>query len=566
MDKTNKNDDFNITTPLSKKEKILRYASPFKAIIYFSVPTIIIMLASSLYNLADKLMAQLFAAPNLWNNKDIMNWYTSHVDSSPTYDKTIVDLKGYINIATQYSYVIFNIGAAFASLIAVGSSILYSIEYGKRNYKNMNIIFNNALIFSICISIFTSLILFLLTSPHFGSWLITIQEGSESNPVVSELAWNYVKYFLILMPLFAVNFVFMTTLRSQGKTVILIIINFASLLINCLLDFLIIKYGKLDLDGAMIATGISWVFNIIIIIFIMYFEKDKNLRFHWKYFLIIEMKLFKDSSALGLTAFFIKTSNALISILSAIFITKLHDPALIDEKHTYILQQLNSSLMPWILVLLNVSIGISQGVRIIISYSYGANNYQRIKKLTYDVFYILFIWMFLFDLAILFFGPYMAIAFAFPKEFAFKYRWYIFAFNYSYPLFAFTYTAITLFNSIKKSISSAIISLLRSAIILAALSFIGFEIANYVFDKFAISNSGLIYAIFAGSNDIITLLIISPYLILYAKNQKNKWNNLSNNDDEDIKKFEISKNNNCNEILNHENITNTINIDKNDTM
>lgn len=522
---TDKISEFEFNS-LSKKERIMRYASPLRAIIYFSLPTVIIMTILSLYNLADKLMAQLFAGPNIMKDPKIKNWF---YEITGSYNMTLADAKGYINIATQYSYVIFNLGSGFASLIAIGASVLYSVEYGKRNYKKMSIVFNNGIIYSLFLGIMIAIVLFFFTAPAFGSILITIQEGSNSNPITTYLAWHYIYVFLLLMPLFAINYIFMSILRSQGKTYSLIVINITSLLLNIFLDWIFIKFGGLDLDGAMWATGISWIYSIIFVVLIMYYEKDKNIKFNFADFKIVKWKIARDSTLLGLTPFFIKTSNAFFSVISAIFITHLSSPpvgqpgSLIDAKGTYILQQMVSSMMPWMLVLLNVAIGFSQGVRILMAYSYGAKKYNRIKKIAFITLSILMVWICLFNITVLAFGPYMAMVFAFPPEYAFKYRWYIFFINYSCPLFAFTYTVITLFNSIKCPGRSATLSLLHSGLIIAILSVVGFFVSNYVYNNISHNYPGFIYIFFIGSNDLITSFFTFGIILAFIKKYRNEF-------------------------------------------
>ncbi len=518
-----KSKENNFTIKLSEKEKIMRYASPAKALIIYSIPTIVIMLIFSLYSLVDKVLAQMFAGENLLHNSTILKyWYSDH-STTPTLE----DMRGYINIATQYSYVIFNLGGAFASLLSIGTSIVYAIEYGKRNYKAMGEIFANSIVYNILFSIVVCVLLFFLSSPTFGAVLIDVQEGGNYNAISTYLTWHYVFIFIIFLPLFFISYLFTTIIRSQGRTWETITITITSLLLNVFLDWIFIYYGKLDLNGAMLATGVSWIYNIIFVILIMKFEKQKNLRFSRKYFRM-NLKILKSIFPLGLTGFFIRTSNAVFSIISAYLITMIHGSPMSGD--LYLLQELSASLMPWILILLNVLIGGSQGARVVLAYSYGAKKYLRIKKAIFWTFIGISVWIIFCTVIITIFGSKLITMFAFPSEYAKQYHIYVILYIIAYPCFAITYTLITLFTSIKKTITSIILSLLRSFVVLVAMAIIGFFLSNYVYDHVTTKNPGLIYFLMCGLNDLVVMLISIP--IIWSFWRKNKTKIIDHEDEE----------------------------------
>ncbi len=543
----------NYKIKTDKKEMIMRYSSPFKSLVFFCVPTIIIMLAFSIYNLCDKIVIQEFGPQSLLENATFIQlWKNLHGGIAPTFND-IPDIKQYINLATQYSYVIFYLGSSFCLLIGVGIGVLYSISYGKRDFNEMGQVYANGIIYTFIFSILIGFCLFFLSSPNYGSILIKIQQGSESNEITTYLSWRYVEIFIFFLPVMFVNYLISSVLRSQGKTLFLIILTFSSLVLNLALDFLLIVALKQDMNGAILATSLSWIFNIIVSLIIIYTDKNINLKIKWEHFRL-RWFILKDAFLLGLTAFFIKSSDAIFSLLNSFFIAKLHGSPYDATNHIYILQELYSSLMPWLVIITNVMAGISQGARIVMAYSFGAKKFRRIHKILILVFYALLIWLITCWIILAAAGPQLAMIFAFPREQAFNSdypsRFYIIANIFSYPLFAFTFSVITLFTSIKLAIKSAFLSLFRSFISIFILAVIGFYLSNWFYDTISQKYPGLIYFFFCGMRDFVTVFFALAMGIIFWK--KNKKNMTDPNENIEYDKMIIEKNELKTDILNKE--------------
>ncbi len=514
-----KQNDINIDKKKRfNKEYFLHYGSPFKALIIYSIPAIIIMLTFSLSNLFDKIFAQIFAPENLINNSKIQEMWSQMTSSEMTLD----DIRDYINVATQYSYVLFTLCSACVSLFTVGVTVIYSTEYGKKNYKNMNEIFSSSIIHNLIFSILIALILFFLTYPEFNALAIRVQEGKKYNPITTYLAWRYSMVLVFALPFYFLSYLIINILRCQGKIWTSITIIVTSLIFNCGLNYIFLYYAKMDLDGVMLATLLSWLYSIIFSYIIILFEKNNNIKIHWKDFKNIRWNFLKHSILIGTTASLIRASNAIFSLVNAALLTELHGSPYSETNHLFIFQQLISSLMPWMLVLVNVIIGFAQGARVVLSYSYGAKQFLRIKKLFKILIILILLWILLWFLIMIIWGSELLQIFSLPKDISEKYHSYVLLYVIGYPFFSITCSAIVLFTTIKMPYKGIFLSFMRSFGVLFILAFLGFLISNYIYDNVTTNEPGLFYFITIGLNDFIMAFITIPIIFYFWKKYKHK--------------------------------------------
>ncbi|MBW3058814.1 hypothetical protein D6D54_07380 [Spiroplasma poulsonii] len=96
------------TVNLTIREQKLRYAKPWLAIAYFSIPTVLIMLIQGLYNIIDKELALQFAAIDLRQDP----WYIQQYNLITKQNVTNIplkDMQAFINVATQYTTQIYSL-------------------------------------------------------------------------------------------------------------------------------------------------------------------------------------------------------------------------------------------------------------------------------------------------------------------------------------------------------------------------------------------------------------------------------------------------------------------------
>lgn len=120
---------------------------------------VLIMVIQGLYNIIDKNMVQSFTSVDIMKRFNIDEHTANNL----------------VNITTGYTMTAFYTLFAFASLFGVGASIVFSMEYGRRNIAQMRRIVGNMVGLQIVLSILVAIVLFFLMNEHFGALLVKAQ-------------------------------------------------------------------------------------------------------------------------------------------------------------------------------------------------------------------------------------------------------------------------------------------------------------------------------------------------------------------------------------------------------
>ncbi|AHF57577.1 MATE family efflux transporter [Spiroplasma eriocheiris] len=472
---------------------------------------VLIMVIQGLYNIIDKNMAQSFT------QDDIM----------ARFGITAKNADNLVNLTTGYTMTAYYTIFSFAMLFGVGCSIVFSMEYGKRNIAAMRKIMGNMIVLQIITSIFISTVVFFLMNNNFHALLVRVQMNSSLSSTIQEhyvtLDWEYSRIFIFCSPLLFLSFALPTFLRTEGKVFIVLLMQVLSIPVNVLFSFIFAKLCHLEMSGVMMGSMMAWTFNICFSTAIIIFSKNSYCKFGFK-----DMKLsfavIKRAMPIGVGAFFMNFANAIQILISTILV--VHLPGQDDVYFTlngqrvqatsvgiYICQLVYTSISPFMVIFISAGIGLSQGATAICAYAYGAKKYQRIEKILFRVAFLELIWFFIVFIIILAFADQMMKLYEFPAELVGKYRWYA-VLNFSTYLFAAaTYTAMTLYSSIGRPVQTMISSMLRSLLVIVPLSLIGFGVSNA-------TGNNIDYFVFTGLNDLICALILIP--MLYTTWRKNK--------------------------------------------
>ncbi len=384
--------------------------------------------------------------------------------------------------------------AVFATLIAVGLSNVISISLGKRNNKKASSAFTYGLLLCIGIGLLFTLIGIILSD--------VIVSTITSNADILEYAQRYVRIVIISSPFIMLASYLGYAIRSDGFSRLSMTLLIASGFINVCFDLIFILAFKLGVDGAAIATDISYVSSNLIGC-IYFLKKNRNLHL---------VNIFKkDSEIKDITIRFLKNgypsaSRLLFNSISLIIInfivgkyvgymgiavfSVISNIGLISSA---VFQSSGASMMPIMGVL------------------YGEKDYKGIGLLVKFVFLfllmlILVIVLLIEILAPLFF-PLFGIKDA-PNEYVIILRLYAIGFIFT----GINYILLYYYTTLQKSYLGIIITLLEQIIILVPLNLI--LIPN-------IGLYGLVIAFIASEfgTTLITLLIV--YIIKQKKNYKN---------------------------------------------
>ena len=293
-----------------------------------AVPTIISMLVSSIYNMAD-------------------TFFVAKLGTSAA---------GAVGIVFSLMAVIQAIGFG----LGMGSGSNISRLLGQQKNKEADIIASTG---------FFSAITFGLVLTFLGTIFINrLMKNLGATETILPYAKDYAKYILFGAPVMCASFVMNNILRSEGKAALSMVgITFGGIL-NIILDPVFIFVFKLGISGAAIATLLSQCisFSLLLSCFI---RKKSTTKLHIKnvskkigtYFLIIKTGLPSlCRQALASTAtiflnvsasFYGDSAVAAMSIVGRIFMFTM-----------------------------SAMIGLGQGFQPVLGYNYGAKKYDRVRE------------------------------------------------------------------------------------------------------------------------------------------------------------------------------------------
>jgi len=387
-----------------------------KLLIQFSVPAIIAMTASSLYNITDSIFIGHGVGPLALGGLAI-------------------------------TFPLMNLAAAFGSLVGVGASTLLSIRMGQRDYETANTILGNVFVLNLIMGISFSVIMLFFLEPiliFFGARNEIFEYAKEFMTII--LSGNVVTHMYL-----GLN----ALLRASGSPKKAMMATIFSVMINLVLNPVFIFGFKWGIRGSASATVIS---QIIVLIWQIRLFSDKNYFIHLKKGIYkLKKKIVVDSLSIGLAPFLMNAAATLIVIL-------INQQLL---KHGEDLTVSAYGIMNRIAILFTMVVfGLNQGMQPIAGYNYGAKLYPRVitvlkKTLLFAtiVMTVGFIIVELFprQVASIFTDENRLIDIAVPGL-----RW-IFAF---FPLIGLTMVSSTFFQSIGKPNKAIILSMVRQVFLL----------------------------------------------------------------------------------------------------
>lgn len=301
-------------------------------ILKFSVPAIIGMLISALYNIVDRIF--------IGNATDIGS----------------LGLAG-ITISFPIMIIMISIGLLFG----IGGATLFSIKLGEKKDKEAEKVLGNAFMLLILSGILFSVVGQLGLEPILNLF--------GSNEDIMPFAMDYMRVILFGATFQIVALGMNHLLRADGKPKMAMITMFVGAGLNILLDPLFIFVFKWGMAGAAFATIISQFISMCWVVY--YFFKGKGNHSIYLSNLKIELKIFINIVSYGLPAFALQIAN---SVLNAILNNKLLEyGGNVAVSGMGVINSIQT-------LLLMPVIGLNQGVQPIISYNFGARKFKRILE------------------------------------------------------------------------------------------------------------------------------------------------------------------------------------------
>ncbi|MGE4585246.1 MAG: MATE family efflux transporter [Sphaerochaeta sp.] len=316
----------------------LEHANPLgiepipKLLVRFSVPAIVGMLVNALYNVVDRI----------------------YIGNSPTLGAN--GIAG-ITIGFPIMIILMSMGVLFG----IGGSTLFSIRLGQKRTEDAEQVLGNALFM-----LLTGGLLFMIIGQLFLSKILVLFGASET---VLPYATSYMRIIFFGSIFQVTNMGMNNFIRADGNPKVAMLSMLLGAGTNIVLDPIFIYALNWGMAGAAFATVLSQCVSTIWVI--SYFLGNRSrVKLEVKT-IHLQASVIKSFTILGLPAFVLQITSSLLNIiLNRTLILNGGDLAISAMGIVNSLQTL--IFMP--------VIGINQGVQPLISFNFGAKQYDRVKQ------------------------------------------------------------------------------------------------------------------------------------------------------------------------------------------
>lgn len=308
-----------------------------KLMLKFSIPCILSLLVSALYNIVD----QIFIGNS--------------------------ELSALGNAATGVVFPIFIISQAFAWCFGDGCAAYLNICQGKKDEKSAT----KAIGTGISITIITSILL--LTFLYIFKTPILRLFGASDNTI--NMAIEYFDIILAFFPANMLSNMLNAVIRADGNPKGSMLSMLVGAIVNIVLDAAFIFGFKWGMAGAAWATVIGQTVSFVISL--IYIIKSKTFTLTWKS-LIPDFKAFSGALKLGLSSFITQMTIVIISLVCNIMLAKYGSMSQYGADIPIAIIGIESKIFT---VVINLVVGIVLGCQPIIGYNVGARKFDRVKEL-----------------------------------------------------------------------------------------------------------------------------------------------------------------------------------------
>lgn len=308
-----------------------------KLMIKFSVPCVLSLLVSALYNIVD----QIFIGNS--------------------------ELSALGNAATGVVFPIFIIVQAFAWCFGDGCAAYLNICQGRSDSQNAH----KSIGTGITLTFICGVVLMAIFYP-LKTQILTLFGASENS---IGYAVEYFNLILAFFPIFMLSNMMNAIIRADGTPAWSMASMLAGAVTNIILDPVFIFGAKWGMKGAALATVIGQTVSFAVTF--IYFFRTKTFKLKPKSF-IPDMKSFAPALQLGTSSFITQMTIVIISLVCNIMLAKYGAMSKYGVDIPIAIIGIESKVFT---VVINIVVGIVLGCQPIISYNMGAKRFDRVKEL-----------------------------------------------------------------------------------------------------------------------------------------------------------------------------------------
>ena len=307
-----------------------------KLLLKFSLPCIISLLISALYNIVD----QIFIG-----NSEL----------------------GYLgNAATGVIFPMIVVTQAFAWWIGDGCAAYLSICQGKNDMRNVHKSIGTSLLLTLAISI-----ILLIISAVFKEPMLRLFGASEQT---LEMAMEYFSILSAFFPVFMLTNMMNSVIRADGSPAFAMISMTVGAVINIVLDPIFIFALKWGIKGAAWATVIGQ--TAAFLVSLIYFFHTKTFRLCGKSFLP-DFPEVGGALKLGISSFITQMAIVLISLISNRMLFEYGERSVYGPDIPISVISIETKVFT---VVINIVVGVVLGGQPILGYNFGAKRFDRVKR------------------------------------------------------------------------------------------------------------------------------------------------------------------------------------------
>lgn len=307
-----------------------------KLLLKFSIPCIMALLVSALYNIVD----QIFIG-----NSDL----------------------GYFgNAATSVVFPVTVFAYAFCGMLGDGAAAFLSLSQGRNDTKNVHKAIGNSILLVLLISL-----IFVIVGFSFTDNILDIFGASETS---LGLARDYFVIILAFIPAYMLGCMLNAIIRADGSPAFAMAATLSGAIINIILDPIFIFALNWGIKGAAWATIIGQMATLLIGLFCL--TRTKTFRLSLKSFQP-QPGLLKSVLKLGVSSLITNMAIVVISTISNIMLTKYGT----DSKYGADIPLAAFGVcMKVFSIVINIAVGIIVGAQPILGYNIGAGKHERVRE------------------------------------------------------------------------------------------------------------------------------------------------------------------------------------------
>ena len=312
-------------------------ASINKLMLKFSIPCILSLLVSSLYNIVD----QIFIGNS--------------------------ELSALGNAATGVVFPVFIIAQAFAWCFGDGCAAYLNICQGKNDSENAHKAIGASITIAFLCGVAMIAVIYAFKTP-----ILTLFGASENT---IDFAVEYLNIVLAMIPIFILCNMMNSVIRADGSPTWAMLAMLTGAVVNIILDPVFIFALNWGMKGAALATIIGQ--GATFIMTLVYFINTKTFKLTKKSFLP-KLSSVKEVISLGFSTFLTQFAIVIVAILSNIQLAKYGALTKYGADIPIAIIGIQSKVFT---VVINLVVGIVLGCQPVISFNMGAKNYGRVKEL-----------------------------------------------------------------------------------------------------------------------------------------------------------------------------------------